>query len=386
MLTVNSRGHLTKVLQCLQAAGWCIEKVPDLGTIARNGQKLVLSSHGLEIKIRLFVYKVTGSSRGRPNERRIEITTTYKSGLKKFPGYHDVVLGYNTETDSFVGVDSRRLSFGGSTHNASSFFDLEGIRKTKPQRLLIMSRQASRELFPTSIEYHAFFDETKLSEYLFNFSEIHNGTYTNRGSFSNATKVSLRRNNIEIAEGRASGDEVVLTTSRQPQADATVDDGLVTAVEASDFRSIKRARLSPSQLREIMRYCEELGSLAEQYVVDLERRRLTKFGYVETASKVERVSLTSVAEGFDIISFEDDGATKRFLEVKGTNGAGMTIDMSDNEWETAKRLKNRYYLVRVTHVKTKPTHSYFQNPVELERTDVLTRLPNGWRVKLPKQA
>ena len=97
------------------------------------------------------------------------------------------------------------------------------------------------------------------------------------------------------------------------------------------------------------------------------------------------MSLTSVGEGFDIISFEDDGVTKRFLEVKGTTGAGMTVDMSDNEWETAKRLKSRYYLVRIIRVKTNPSHSYFQNPVELERDAVLTRIPNGWRVKLPRQ-
>ena len=98
------------------------------------------------------------------------------------------------------------------------------------------------------------------------------------------------------------------------------------------------------------------------------------------------MSLISVGEGYDIISFEDNGVTKRFLEVKGTTGAGMTVDMSDNEWETAKQLKTSYYLVRVIRVKTNPLHSYFQNPVELEQDGVLTRLPNGWRVKLPKQA
>ena len=385
MLTLNTRGHLLTVLQCLQAAGWRIDKVPDQGLIARNGQKIVLSSRGLEIKIRLFVYKVTGSGRIRPNERRIEITTTYHSGLQKARGFHDVVMGYNEETDSFVGVDPRRLSFGGTTHNASSFFDLEGIKKTKSQRLLIMSRKAKQNLFPTEIEYHGFFNQTKLSEYLFNFSEIHNGTYTGCGSFSAESKTSQRRQEIEIPDNRAVGDQVFLTTSRQPGAKARVNDGLVKAVESSNFKRIKRARLTPAQLREIMRYCEEVGALAEQYVVDCERRRLTRLGHIKAAGKVERVSLTSVGEGFDIISFEDDGVTKRFLEVKGTTGAGMTVDMSDNEWETAKRLKSRYYLVRIIRVKTNPSHSYFQNPVELERDAVLTRIPNGWRVKLPRQ-
>jgi hypothetical protein len=386
MLTLNTRGHLLKVLQGLHAAGWQIDKVPGQGTLMRNGQKFVLTSPGLEIKIRLFVYKVTGSGRSRPNERRIEITTTYHSGLQKARGFHDVVLGYNEATDSFVGVDSRRLSFGGTTHNASSFFDLEGIKKTKAQRLLIMSRKANRNLFSTEIEYHGFFDQTKLAEYLFNYSEIHNGTYTGSGSFSAEAKMSLPQPTLEIPENHAAGDLVVLTTSRQPQSKVKVNNGLVKAVEGSNFKRLKQARLTPGQLRDIMRYCEEVGSVAEQYVVDHERRRLTRLGHVKAASEVERVSLTSVGEGYDIISFEDDGVTKRFLEVKGTTGAGMTVDMSDYEWETAKLLKNSYYLVRVIRVKTNPSHSYFQNPVELEQHGALTRLPNGWRVKLPKQA
>lgn len=386
MPTLKTRGHLLRVLSGLQSAGWHIVQVPDQGLLARNGQRFVLSSPGLEIKIRLFAYKVTGSGRSRPNERRIEITTTYHSGLQRARGFDDVVVGYNEPTDSFVGVDPRRLSFGGITHNASSFFDLEGIKKTKAQSLLIMSRKANRNLFSTEIEYHAFFDQTKLAEYFFNYSEIHNGTYAGSGSFSARAKISHSRPDVEIPGNRAAGDLVVLTTSRHPQVKAKVNDGLVKAVESSNFKRLKRACLTPGQLRDIMRHCEEVGYLAEQYVVDHERRRLTRLGHVKAASKVERVSLTSVGEGYDIISFEDNGVTKRFLEVKGTTGSGMTVDISDNEWETAKLLKKSYYLVRIIRVKTNPSHSYFRNPVALEQDGMLTRLPNGWRVKLPKHA
>lgn len=162
MLTINAPGHQLKVLNSLQATGWKISKVPEGARLMRNGQKYSLSAPGHEIRIRLFIYKVTGSGRSRPNERRIEITTTYNSGLRKAHGFHDIVIGYNEETNSFVGVDPRRLKFGGVTHNASSFFDLEGIKKTADQRLLVMSRGAKRSLFPTEIEYHAFFNQTKI--------------------------------------------------------------------------------------------------------------------------------------------------------------------------------------------------------------------------------
>lgn len=384
-LTINAAGHQIKVLNSLQATGWRICKLPEDARLVGNGQRYILSAPGHEIRIRLFIYKVTGSGRARPNERRIQITTTYKGGLKKELGFHDVVIGYNEKTLSFVGVDPRRLNFGGATHNASSFFDLEGIKKTSDQRLLVMSRGATRDLFPTEIEYHAFFNQSKIAEYLYNFSEIHNGTYASSGLFSGAIKLGKVSIDNSIDEGLASGSDVHLMTSRKPQAISKIDNILVAAVEESNFKKLKRAKLTPEELREILRHCEEIGALAEQFVVEHERRRLTKLGHVGAAGNVERVSLTSVGEGYDIISFEDDGITRRFLEVKGTTGTGMTVDMSNNEWETAKQLKQQYYLVRVVSIKTRPSLSFHKNPVAMEQGGMLKKLPTGWRVTLPKQ-
>jgi hypothetical protein len=58
---------------------------------------------------------VTGSSRGRPEERRIEITSTYPKGLPHLAKFPDIVLGYDPITNLYVGVDPQRIEHGGPT-------------------------------------------------------------------------------------------------------------------------------------------------------------------------------------------------------------------------------------------------------------------------------
>src|SRR5207302_5361867 len=102
-------GHVSAVVRALLGSGWAVDQVPDGGRLPRNGLRLVLrATHG-EVRLRLFVYKVTGSSRGRPDERRIEITSTYQKGLTHLRRYRDVVLGYDADHDVFIGVDPERI-------------------------------------------------------------------------------------------------------------------------------------------------------------------------------------------------------------------------------------------------------------------------------------
>jgi len=78
------------------------------------------------------------------------------------------------------------------------------------------------------------------------------------------------------------------------------------------------------------------------------------------------VSLQSVGEGYDIISFEDDGSTRRYLEVKSTVGRGSVVDISRGEWRAAKRFRERYYLVRVMDTKTLPVLHFVRDPFQLD--------------------
>src|SRR5208282_5669199 len=166
LLTAPTKSHLLNVVKSLLDTGWTIDRIPDNGRLLRNGQKMLLRSDRLDLRVRLFVYKVTGSGRARPEERRIEITSTYQKGLPLLTNFPDVVLGYAPDSNLYVGVDPQRVEHGGATGNASSFFDKEGLDFAKRDRISVLPRKAA--LFTKGIEYHAFVNPLGLPEYLFN--------------------------------------------------------------------------------------------------------------------------------------------------------------------------------------------------------------------------
>jgi hypothetical protein len=89
-----------------------------------------------------------------------------------------------------------------------------------------------------------------------------------------------------------------------------------------------------------------------------------------------------VSDGYDILSFEDDGTTKRYIEVKATSGSSFKVDISRGEWRAAARHGDHYYLVRVTNTRTAPKLFYLRNPVKLEQQGKIVRTPTGWLVDL----
>src|SRR5206468_12124174 len=97
---------------------------------------------------------------------------------------------------------------------------------------------------------------------------------------------------------------------------------------------------------------EENGRLGEEHVLNAERARLRRVS-PELAAKVRWISQESVAEGYDIISFEQTGE-ERFIEVKATAGQQNTFEMSDNEWQKACELGEQYVICRVTNVRDDP--------------------------------
>lgn len=380
-LMPDKRGHLGKVARDLICCGWNIERVPADGRIPRNGIKIILKSDHKELKLRIFAYKVTSSGRSRPQERRVEITTTYQSGLAPEKGFADVLLGVDVASGKYVGIDNRRLRMGGKTHNASSFFDLEGL-SVGVGELLVNPRPATASIFQNGIELHAFFDRSRLSEYLFNQAEIHSGLYAYGGAFNGPTPIKPVALPSTIEANKASGDTFVLLsnvkTRRKP-----IRRKLIEAVEAKDFAGAIGRRITPEQLRQIQSICDEIGALGEQAVLTAERNRLLKLGFKSQATKVERVSLKSIGEGYDITSFEDDGVTPRYLEVKSTVGGSLIVDVSQGEWRAAKKHKNRYYLVRVTYArKSPPTMFFVRDPVRLDQEGQVTKTASGWKVDL----
>lgn len=333
------------------------------------------------MKLRVFAYKVTTSGRSRPHERRVEITTTFRSGLSKSRGYGDVVFGVETSQGKYVGVDNRRLLLGGETHNASSFFDLEGL-SVSPGDILVNPRNVAAGLFQGGVEQHAFFDASRISEYLFNHREIHAGSYAYEGLFSGAMSIKKKELPKLVERSIVSGQAFVLRAPKATLRHTRISSSLLKAIESNDFSRIKGRKITPEQLKKMQLAMEEIGIFGEQAVLTHERRRLTKLGHTEAARRVTRVSLKSVGEGYDIISFEDDGVTPRYLEVKATVGDGFVVDVSLGEWKAAKKWRDQYYLVRVLNARTSADLHFFRNPFCLCHDGLISRTPAGWRLDL----
>jgi hypothetical protein len=376
ILSAPTCSHLLVVVRSLTANGWRVTGVPDRGVLKRNGQKIVLKLPRGEHRIRLFVYKVTVSSRGRPEERRIEITSTYKKGLKRVRDFADVVIGYSEESKVFVGVDPRRIGEGGKTGNASTFFDREGLNWKRPKEILVRPRFA--KLFSGGSEYHAFFKAPCLAEYLTRREAIHAGSYL-------STTVPTRKDgsvaSLAVPRNAAEDSLLTFTTGRAPPTRPQVDARLIKLFEAGRSKQLARRRISQATLMELKHRCEQIGLVGEEFVLKEERRRLRRASKAKLASKVKWISQDSAAEGYDILSFENSGQP-RLIEVKATSGKQYRFPMSDGEWSSAVVNGNSYYVYRVTDALVRPRIKIFRNPVRLQAEGMLSKTPSGWWITL----
>lgn len=375
-VTAPARSHLLEAVRALAESGWQIERAPELGALERNGQLLHLRSSERDVRVRLFVYKVTGSGRSRPDERRIEITNTYQKRLKKTSGHADVVLGYDQAHAIFVGVDPRRLAEGGRTGNASSFFDRAGLEWANDAELLIRPRDS--RLFPEHLEYHAFIRAPRLAEYLFNTAAIHDGTYTGGGIYAGQTAAAAH---ASLTSDEARGNVLVLMGPQQRPRQRRINRKLLDSLESGDLAQLKRKAVTPEEFQELQRLMAENGQLGEQFVLNHERVRLRKAGVPTLAQKVAWISQNSVCEGFDIRSYEVSGE-ERLIEVKATSGRSRSFEMSQHEWETAIRSGTKYFIYRVTEIRDKPRLEVVRSPADLEALGQIAKTPTGWRVTL----
>jgi hypothetical protein len=108
--------------------------------------------------------------------------------------------------------------------------------------------------------------------------------------------------------------------------------------------------------------------LVEDYVFKLEKERLTEAGAARLAVDVTLVARVDVAAGYDILSFEVNGAP-RFIEVKSCAGRRTSFHLSRNEREVAGRERSAYWLAwvgwatRLPH--STPEITWFPDPAPL---------------------
>ena len=85
------------------------------------------------------------------------------------------------------------------------------------------------------------------------------------------------------------------------------------------------------------------GYMAEERVFEDEKKRLLESGHAELAKRVEWTSRQDMSAGYDILSFDVDGA-ERFIEVKASSGSQKQFSfiLSDPEFKKSRILPNYY--------------------------------------------
>lgn len=113
----------------------------------------------------------------------------------------------------------------------------------------------------------------------------------------------------------------------------------------ADYCKESSKKLSLEQLKARLEANALAGSKAEEYVLDFERRRVTR---PELSNRIKIISEIDVCAGYDIISYESDTSVHydRFIEVKAIS-KGTGFYWSKNEISIAKIKGNQYYLYLV---------------------------------------
>jgi hypothetical protein len=123
-----------------------------------------------------------------------------------------------------------------------------------------------------------------------------------------------------------------------------------------------------------------LGAAGEQFVLQVEHRRLWTGGQRKLAERMEHVSRTrGDGLGYDIVSFENDGR-ERLVEVKTTAFGSMTpFFASAREVSTSEAQSDKYHLYRVIKFRSAPR--IFTLPGSLRESCILD--PVEYRATLP---
>ncbi|WP_226037482.1 DUF3883 domain-containing protein [Aquibacillus saliphilus] len=123
----------------------------------------------------------------------------------------------------------------------------------------------------------------------------------------------------------------------------------ITLVE-EHFKKKKR-QLSLEKLKEIQAKKEEMGEIAENFVLNYEKKRLGDCGFLDL-NKVKKISDVDVTAGYDIVSYINNKSNHydKFIEVKSFE-LHPYFYWSKNEIEVAKEKKDNYFLYLVDRKK-----------------------------------
>ena len=126
--------------------------------------------------------------------------------------------------------------------------------------------------------------------------------------------------------------------------------------------------MSQRELDERLIAQREMALLAEQHIVRIEQERLRTAGNDDLASGVYRISEEDVEAGFDVLSFEFDGRSRR-IEVKASAGPRERFFISRNELSKASEYGETYWIAWLSFSERLPDGqvevNWFRNPTRI---------------------
>lgn len=133
-----------------------------------------------------------------------------------------------------------------------------------------------------------------------------------------------------------------------------------------DLSGYTRKKLSLRALQAIKVQNEKIGSIAEEVVLNFERKRLGD--YPNLIKKITHTALLDVTAGYDIESFEaTSDNTSRYIEVKAVSPYDFGFEWSIGEVGAAKYLQGQYFLYLLPVIDGTPSINdvvIVQNPAE----------------------
>ena len=124
-----------------------------------------------------------------------------------------------------------------------------------------------------------------------------------------------------------------------------------------------------------------LGQAGEEFVMDVERRRLLEADRGDLARKIRWIAAEGDGAGYDVLSFDAAGR-ERLLEVKTTNGSARTpFFLSRNECTVALERPADWRIYRVYLFSTVPRIFTIAPPLE----NSVNLRPESWRASFSRE-
>jgi len=119
-------------------------------------------------------------------------------------------------------------------------------------------------------------------------------------------------------------------------------------------KKTRNVRITQKQIDQKLVLMKKVGEIAEEIVVDYEKKRLKNKGFLDESKNVTRISQMNASAGYDIESFneksDDINVHDRLIEVKGSTGTEFDIHWSKNETVQAKDNPDKYFLYYVYEI------------------------------------